>query len=217
MVHGITARLNAFIWRPRRHTTLFQREYGVIWMLKRHHEPTGEPSQRNTVETRSFEWEWTRLRDQPYFLLESFIAKLLFLGNNFFHCPPWFSTFAKIFDRHICTTLRECSYCATTAWKVSKYGVISGPYFPAFGLNTERYEVSLCIQSECGKIRTRNNSVFRHFHAVYMLRRLRWATSFVRWILLPSQSRKNIVFFEAKFLLSCSSNIFSSYPLYPLS
>ena len=26
-----------------------------------------------------------------------------------------------------------------TAWKVSKYGVISGPYFPAFGLNTERH------------------------------------------------------------------------------
>ena len=25
----------------------------------------------------------------------------------------------------------------TTAWKVSKYGVFSGPYFPAFGLNTE--------------------------------------------------------------------------------
>ena len=22
-----------------------------------------------------------------------------------------------------------------TAWKVSKYGVFSGPYFPAFGLN----------------------------------------------------------------------------------
>ena len=29
-----------------------------------------------------------------------------------------------------------------TAWKVSKYGVFSGPYFPAFALNTERYEVS---------------------------------------------------------------------------
>ena len=26
-----------------------------------------------------------------------------------------------------------------TAWKVSKYGIFSGPYFPAFGLNTERY------------------------------------------------------------------------------
>ena len=46
---------------------------------------------------------------------------------------------------------------------MSKYGVISGLYFPAFGLNTERYEVSLRIQSECGKIRTRNNSVFGHF------------------------------------------------------
>ena len=30
-----------------------------------------------------------------------------------------------------------------TAWKVSKYGVISGPYFPVFGLNTERYGVVL--------------------------------------------------------------------------
>ena len=35
-------------------------------------------------------------------------------------------------------------------WKVSKYGVFSGQYFPAFGLNTKRYFVSLCIQSECG-------------------------------------------------------------------
>ena len=26
-----------------------------------------------------------------------------------------------------------------TAWKVSKYEVISGPYFPVFGLNTEKY------------------------------------------------------------------------------
>ena len=31
----------------------------------------------------------------------------------------------------------------------------SGPYFPAHGLNAERYELSLRIQSECGKIRTR--------------------------------------------------------------
>ena len=26
-----------------------------------------------------------------------------------------------------------------TAWKVSKYGVISGPYFTVFGLNTGKY------------------------------------------------------------------------------
>ena len=31
----------------------------------------------------------------------------------------------------------------------------SGSYFPAFGLNTERYSVSLRIQSECGKMRSR--------------------------------------------------------------
>ena len=50
-----------------------------------------------------------------------------------------------------------------TAWNVSKYGDFSGPYFPVFGLNTERHFLSLRIQSECGKIRTRKNSVFGHF------------------------------------------------------
>ena len=29
-----------------------------------------------------------------------------------------------------------------------------GPYFPAFGLNTERYGESLRIQCECGNMRT---------------------------------------------------------------
>ena len=53
--------------------------------------------------------------------------------------------------------------CSITAWKVSKYGAFPGPYFPAFALNTERYSVSLCIQSECRKIRARKNSVFGHF------------------------------------------------------
>ena len=34
------------------------------------------------------------------------------------------------------------------AWKVSKYGVISGPYFPVFGLNTGKYgpEITLFTQ-----------------------------------------------------------------------
>ena len=56
-----------------------------------------------------------------------------------------------------------------TAWKVSKYGVISCPYFPVFGLNTERYGRSLRIQSEYRKIRIRNNSVFGHFSRNFML------------------------------------------------
>ena len=50
-----------------------------------------------------------------------------------------------------------------TPWKVSKYGAFSGLYIPAFGLNKERYSVSLRIQSECGKIRTKKNSVFGRF------------------------------------------------------
>ena len=41
--------------------------------------------------------------------------------------------------------------------------VFSGPYFSAFGLNTERSLVSLHVQSECGKMRTKKNSVFAHF------------------------------------------------------
>ena len=39
----------------------------------------------------------------------------------------------------------------------------SGLYFPAFGLNTGRYFVSLRIQSECGKIRARKNSKYEQF------------------------------------------------------
>ena len=46
---------------------------------------------------------------------------------------------------------------------MSKYGVLSGSYFPAFGLNTERYRVSLRTQSKYWKIRTRKNSVFGRF------------------------------------------------------
>ena len=40
-----------------------------------------------------------------------------------------------------------------TAWEVSKYGAISTPYFPVFGLNTETYAVNLRIQSKYRKIR----------------------------------------------------------------
>ena len=43
-----------------------------------------------------------------------------------------------------------------TAWKVSKYGFFSGPHFPAFGLNTERYGV-------CGP---KKNPYLDTFHAV---------------------------------------------------
>ena len=58
----------------------------------------------------------------------------------------------------------------TTAWKVSKYGVFSGQYYPAFGLNTERYSVSLRIQSQCRKKRTGKNSISGHFSRVRLFK-----------------------------------------------
>ena len=42
----------------------------------------------------------------------------------------------------------------------------SDPYFPAFGLNTERCGVSLRIQCECGKTRTRKTPNTNTFHTV---------------------------------------------------
>ena len=42
----------------------------------------------------------------------------------------------------------------------------SGPHLRAFGLNTERYAVSLRIQSECGKMRTRMTLKMDTFRAV---------------------------------------------------
>ena len=43
------------------------------------------------------------------------------------------------------------NYCAKSVL-IRSY---SGPNFPAFGLNTERYGVSFRIESECGKMWTR--------------------------------------------------------------
>ena len=42
----------------------------------------------------------------------------------------------------------------------------SGLHFPTFGLNTERYGVSLRIQSECGRMQTRMTPNTETFHAV---------------------------------------------------
>ena len=50
-----------------------------------------------------------------------------------------------------------------TAWKVSKYGVFSGPSFPVFGLKTEIYSkspYSVRIQENKDQ---KKNSAFGHF------------------------------------------------------
>ena len=58
----------------------------------------------------------------------------------------------KRVDRHCVKSVRIRSF--------------SGPYFPAFGLNTERYSASLRIQSEGGKMWTRKTPNRDTFHAV---------------------------------------------------
>ena len=45
----------------------------------------------------------------------------------------------------------------------------SAPHVPAFGLNTERSEVSVSIQSDCGKMRTRITPNTDTFQAVQLL------------------------------------------------
>ena len=60
----------------------------------------------------------------------------------------------------------RCEICLKLTIKTPERRSYSGPYFPAFGLNAERYKTCLRIQSECGKIRTRMTPNTFTFHAV---------------------------------------------------
>ena len=51
----------------------------------------------------------------------------------------------------------------STAWKVSKYEIFSGPYFPAFGLSTEIYGV---FSPNAGKYGPEKTTHLDTFHAV---------------------------------------------------
>ena len=63
-------------------------------------------------------------------------------------------------------TLLQCLQLNLHYVKSVRIRNYSSKYFPAFGLNTERYGVSLCIQSQCEKIRTRITPNMDTFHAV---------------------------------------------------
>ena len=66
----------------------------------------------------------------------------------------------------------------------------SGPHFPPFGLKTERYGVSLRIQSECGKMRTRITPNTETFYAI-LVSNILWMI--VAWSsVLPVLVRKPI-------------------------
>ena len=78
-----------------------------------------------------------------------------------------------------CQQLYQNPAIAHTAWKVSKYGVISGPYFPVFGLNTETYFVNLRFSPNTLKYEPEITLYFDTFHAVpvgvEVFHKLRWS------------------------------------------
>ena len=95
--------------------------------------------------------------------------KLIRLGNSSHLSDTTSSTeqnlrFPKL-SQDFCSfvILRICSWWRYL-WRDCYNSLFS--YFPAFGLNTERYSVSLCIQSECEKIRSRKPPNADTFHAV---------------------------------------------------
>ena len=62
----------------------------------------------------------------------------------------------KMLNLMILTLRKKCPY-SKLFWSAFS------PHFPAFGLNAERYRLSLRIQSECGKNADQNNSEYELF------------------------------------------------------
>ena len=104
---------------------------------------------------------WRQIMGTEYFprLLIRWIVNVLKLDINWVEKKQSLSYDKNTFMNSI-VNLESISfkYCFwRTAWKVSKYGVFSGPYFPAFGLNTERYS------SRSDGQHNFSNTVVKHF------------------------------------------------------
>ena len=81
------------------------------------------------------------------------------------------------------------------------------PHFPTFGLNTERYWVSLRIQSECGKIRTRRTPNTDTFYAVSE-ERVHWWRVFLLKLTFFNENMK--IWYKMKVCLDDKTDSFSS-------
>ena len=66
--------------------------------------------------------------------------------------------------------------------KVSKYGVIPGPYFPVFGVTTEIYGVNLRIRYGCRKIWIKITPYLDTFRAVYGSGRVEFFLNDTSWL-----------------------------------
>ena len=77
----------------------------------------------------------------------SFVNMRLLVLIEYFYDWEWRSIFTLDNNLQVFAKVRFFNE-NHTAWKVSKYVVISDPYLPLFGLNTDIYFVNLRIQSE---------------------------------------------------------------------
>ena len=103
-----------------------------------------------------------------------------------------------------CMSICHSTHCV----KSVRIWCYSCPHFPTFGLNTERYGVSLRIQSECGKMRTRITPNTDTFHAVTRLPVIWKVVALVLpWKIFPGDRLKysDLIFFWDDFQRLCSS------------
>ena len=96
----------------------------------------------------------------------AFVMVSLFIMQSIFKIVRWKSKLDSFsFFLHLLILYYQLSL-ETHCVKSVRLQSYSGPYFPAFALNTERYGVYVCIQSECGKVRTKITPDTDTFHAV---------------------------------------------------
>ena len=137
-----------------------------------------------SVQIRSFFWSaFSRIRTEygeilrifPYSvqIRENMDQKKLRIWTHFTQCMLSWLLQLLVKDWHCVKIVRIWSF--------------SGPYFPTFGLKTERC-VSLCFQSECGRWRTRKTPNTDTFHAVWFIH---LSFNFVR--MLPIYLRLNLL------------------------
>ena len=73
----------------------------------------------------------------------------------------------------------------------------SGPHFPVFGVNTERYAVSFRIQSKCGKMRIRITPNAANFHATgssyFLSNKISLVTQTSKIKIIVEQKQKSIL------------------------
>ena len=87
-----------------------------------------------------------------------------FFNQVFYNFEDAYSCFVFLFQGRVCDHTVPPHHSHSV--KSVRIRCNSGHYFPAFGLNTERYSVSLRIQCECRRLRTRITPNTDNFYAV---------------------------------------------------